>query len=156
MLCTLRDYSPFIFFYLSSHRYIAFLLYIPGVNIVRKALKIPAYQIASNAGVDAAEVINRILTEKDGVGYDALNDEFVDMISAGILDPTKVRSSPYRNSFLQKWKDGLYNEYWLCTTQCFTASNPFSLIETIFSGSWNFSIQIGFHEIYPYFETEKA
>ena len=64
------------------------------MNIVRKALKIPTHQIATNAGVDASEVVNRIMGEKEGVGYDALNDEFVDMIAAGILDPTKVSNNP--------------------------------------------------------------
>ena len=57
-------------------------------------MKIPCYQIASNAGVDANEIVNRVLGEKAEVGYDALNGEFVDMISAGIIDPTKVRILP--------------------------------------------------------------
>ena len=57
---------------------------------MKKALKIPCYQIAANAGVDANEIVNRVVGEKEQVGYDALNSEFVDMISAGIIDPTKV------------------------------------------------------------------
>ena len=68
------------------------ICYFVGINIVKKALKIPCYQIASNAGVDANEIVNRVLGEKAEVGYDALNGEFVDMISAGIIDPTKVRT----------------------------------------------------------------
>ncbi len=67
-------------------------MFSPGLNIVRKALKIPCYQIAANAGVDANEVVNRVLGEKTQVGYDALNGTFVDMIQAGIIDPTKVRA----------------------------------------------------------------
>ena len=76
--------------------------YFVGINIVRKALKIPCYQIASNAGVDANEIVNRVVGEKAEVGYDALNGEFVDMISAGIIDPTKVRAGAYGLTLLLK------------------------------------------------------
>lgn len=61
-----------------------------GINIVKKALKIPCYQIAANAGVDANEVVNRVLGEQTQIGYDAMSGKFVDMIQAGIIDPTKV------------------------------------------------------------------
>jgi chaperonin GroEL len=61
-----------------------------GVDVVRKALRIPAYTIALNAGVDAHEVVSKIVQGTGAFGYDALNDVFVDMMEAGIVDPTKV------------------------------------------------------------------
>ena len=64
------------------------------MDIVRKALRIPCYQIASNAGVDASEVVNTVMHEKPEIGYDAMNNEYVDMIQSGIIDPTKVSQSP--------------------------------------------------------------
>ncbi|OQR68466.1 heat shock protein 60-like, partial [Tropilaelaps mercedesae] len=62
-----------------------------GVDIVRKALRMPASQIATNGGLDASVIVNKIVesNERD-FGYDAANDKFVDMIKAGIIDPTKV------------------------------------------------------------------
>ena len=50
----------------------------------------PCYQIASNAGVDASEIVNKVIGSSSEVGYDALNSEFVDMVASGIIDPTKV------------------------------------------------------------------
>lgn len=61
-----------------------------GGDIVRKALRIPCYTIASNAGVDAQDVVTRVMSEKQEVGYDALNGQYVDMMKSGIIDPTKV------------------------------------------------------------------
>ncbi len=50
------------------------------------------FQIAENAGVDASVVVNKVIeANEESIGYDALNDKFVDMIEAGIIDPTKVR-----------------------------------------------------------------
>jgi len=63
-----------------------------GVEIVRKALRIPCYTIAANAGVDAHEVVTRVMQDKEEVGYDAMHDKYVDMMKSGIIDPTKVRS----------------------------------------------------------------
>jgi chaperonin GroEL len=62
-----------------------------GVEIVRRAISQPARQIATNAGADGSVVVGKIL-EKDqyAYGYDAQNDEYVNMISKGIIDPTKV------------------------------------------------------------------
>jgi len=57
---------------------------------VRKALRIPCHTIAANAGVDAQEVVTRVMQEQPDVGYDALHGEYVDMMKAGIIDPTKV------------------------------------------------------------------
>ena len=62
-----------------------------GIGIVRVAIAWPARQIASNAGVDASVVVARILDRSDnGYGYDAQSGEYGDLISMGILDPTKV------------------------------------------------------------------
>jgi len=63
------------------------------VEIVRKALRIPCCTIAANAGVDAQEVVTRVMREKDEIGYDALHDQYVDMMKSGIIDPTKVSTS---------------------------------------------------------------
>ncbi|XP_077553764.1 heat shock protein 60A-like [Haemaphysalis longicornis] len=61
-----------------------------GVGIVRKALKQPCMQIAQNAGVDAAVVVQKVVEGKADFGYDAMRNEYVNMIDAGIIDPTKV------------------------------------------------------------------
>lgn len=68
-------------------------IYLSGVEMVRKALKVPCMTIVSNAGVDASLVIQKILDSQGNMGYDAMRGEFVDMIDAGIIDPTKVCSS---------------------------------------------------------------
>ena len=62
-----------------------------GVEIVRHSLKQPMMQIAKNAGVDASVIVNKVQEANDrNLGYDALNGVFVNMIDAGIIDPTKV------------------------------------------------------------------
>lgn len=61
-----------------------------GVGIVRKALKQPCMQIAINAGVDAAVVVQKVVEGQADFGYDAMRNEYVRMIQAGIIDPTKV------------------------------------------------------------------
>ena len=62
-----------------------------GVNIVRRAIQSPARQIVDNAGDDGAVIIGKLLENSDpNYGYDAQNGEFVDMVSKGIIDPTKV------------------------------------------------------------------
>lgn len=62
-----------------------------GIDIIRKALRAPALQIATNAGADASLIIGKLLEQKDtNYGYDAQTDEFTDMIKAGIIDPVKV------------------------------------------------------------------
>lgn len=61
-----------------------------GIEIVRKALRIPCHTIAANAGVDAQEVVTRVMQEQPDIGYDALRADYVDMMKAGIIDPTKV------------------------------------------------------------------
>ena len=69
-----------------------------GVNIVLKALEEPARQIAKNAGVESAVVIERIKNEEKGIGYDAARNEYVDMKSKGIVDPCKVSRSALENA----------------------------------------------------------
>jgi len=62
-----------------------------GVEIVRKALQTPTRQIAINAGTDGSIVVGKLLEGKStNHGYDAQTGEYVDMIKAGIIDPTKV------------------------------------------------------------------
>jgi len=69
-----------------------------GVEIVARALRAPARQIADNAGADGAVVVADILDKKGNVGYDAASDEFVDVVEAGILDPAKVSRSALQNA----------------------------------------------------------
>lgn len=72
-----------------------------GAMIVREVLKAPVMQIAQNAGVDGGVIVYKILKEnknKPNIGYDALNDRYVDMVEAGILDPTKVTRSALQNA----------------------------------------------------------
>jgi chaperonin GroEL len=69
-----------------------------GARIVRDSLSEPARLIADNAGVEGAVIVERIRTEGDSRGYDALSDEWVDMFKAGILDPAKVTRSALQNA----------------------------------------------------------
>jgi chaperonin GroEL len=62
-----------------------------GVDIVRRALGIPTRLIAENAGTDGSIVVGKLLDQKNtNYGYDAQNDEYVDLVKAGIIDPVKV------------------------------------------------------------------
>ena len=61
-----------------------------GVDIVRRSLEEPLRQIAHNAGQEDSVILAKVRDEADSVGYDALKDEFNDMFSAGVIDPTKV------------------------------------------------------------------
>ena len=69
-----------------------------GAKIIMKALEAPLFHIASNAGLEGAVIINNVREAKDGVGYDAYNEAYVDMIEAGILDPAKVTRSALQNA----------------------------------------------------------
>ena len=70
-----------------------------GVQIVLRALEEPVRQIAANAGVEGSVIVEKIKrTKKPGYGYDALNDKYVDMVEAGIIDPTKVTRSALQNA----------------------------------------------------------
>lgn len=61
-----------------------------GIDIVKRALRMPALTIAKNAGVDGAQVVAKIENSPVDIGYDAMNDEYVNMVEKGIIDPTKV------------------------------------------------------------------
>ena len=69
-----------------------------GAQIVLKALESPLYHIAANAGLEGAVIINKVKESKVGIGFDALKEEYVDMVSAGILDPAKVTRSALQNA----------------------------------------------------------
>ena len=70
-----------------------------GVRIVLKALEAPVRQIAANAGIDGAIVVDKILSSgKTGYGFDAYNEVYCDMMAAGIVDPTKVTRSALQNA----------------------------------------------------------
>ncbi|KAL3831354.1 hypothetical protein ACJMK2_023107 [Sinanodonta woodiana] len=61
-----------------------------GIDIIKKALRVPALTIIKNTGLDSTVIVEKILIEKGERGYDALNNEFVNLMEKGIIDPTKV------------------------------------------------------------------
>ena len=69
-----------------------------GVQIIRRALEEPVRQIAANAGLEGSVIIDKIMSSKPGIGFDALNEKYVDMIEVGIIDPTKVTRSALQNA----------------------------------------------------------
>ena len=69
-----------------------------GAKIVLKALEEPVRQIAINAGLEPAVIVNKVKNEKAGIGFDAAKEEYVDMKKAGIVDPTKVTRSALQNA----------------------------------------------------------
>ncbi len=69
------------------------LLFQTGVDIIRRALRIPAMTIAKNAGVEGSLVVEKILQGPSELGYDAMLGEYVNMVEKGIIDPTKVQHS---------------------------------------------------------------
>ncbi|MGL5888052.1 MAG: TCP-1/cpn60 chaperonin family protein, partial [Leuconostoc suionicum] len=69
-----------------------------GINTVIKALESPVRQIAENAGLEGSVIVNKLKEQKEGFGYNAATDEWVDMIAAGIVDPTKVTRSALQNA----------------------------------------------------------
>lgn len=69
-----------------------------GAKIVMKALEAPLATITANAGLEGAVIIDKVRESKVGVGFDAYNEEYVDMIEAGILDPAKVTRSALQNA----------------------------------------------------------
>ena len=69
-----------------------------GAEIILKALEAPLFHIANNAGLEGAVIINKVRESEVGTGYDALNDKYVNMIDAGILDPAKVTRSALQNA----------------------------------------------------------
>ena len=69
-----------------------------GINIVKRALEEPVRQIAENAGLEGSVIVEKMKEQKPGVGFNAATDEWVDMIKAGIVDPTKVTRSALQNA----------------------------------------------------------
>jgi chaperonin GroEL len=69
-----------------------------GVKIIKRALEEPVRQIAENAGLEGSVVIERVMSSEIGIGFDALNEKYVDMIAIGIVDPTKVTRSALQNA----------------------------------------------------------
>jgi len=69
-----------------------------GANIILKALEAPLYCIVENAGLNGSVVISKVKESKPGIGFDALTEQYVDMVEAGILDPTKVTRSALQNA----------------------------------------------------------
>ena len=69
-----------------------------GAKIIIKALEEPVKQIAINAGLDGAVILEKVKNSKPGIGFDAANEEYVDMKKAGIVDPTKVTRSAIQNA----------------------------------------------------------
>ncbi len=69
-----------------------------GANVILKALESPLYYIVDNAGQEGAVVINKVHDAETGIGYDAITDQYVDMVKAGILDPVKVTRSALQNA----------------------------------------------------------
>ena len=69
-----------------------------GVNIILKALEAPLFHISANAGLEGSVIINKVRESEPGVGFDALNEEYVNMVESGILDPAKVTRSALQNA----------------------------------------------------------
>ena len=69
-----------------------------GAQIVLKALEAPLYHIVANAGLEGSVIINKVRESEVGIGFDALKEEYVNMVSAGILDPAKVTRSALQNA----------------------------------------------------------
>ena len=69
-----------------------------GALIIAKALEAPVRQIATNAGVEGSVVVNKLLESAAGIGFNALTDEYVNMVEAGIIDPVKVTRSALQNA----------------------------------------------------------
>lgn len=69
-----------------------------GANLILKALEAPLYTISANAGLEGAVVISKVREQEPGMGFDALKEEYVDMVANGILDPAKVTRSALQNA----------------------------------------------------------
>ena len=88
-----------------------------GAQIIMNSLQAPIRQIAKNAGIDGGVVVDKIINSTDNsFGYDALNDKYLDMIEAGIIDPTKVTRSALQNAASVSST--------LLTTECVITSEP--------------------------------
>ena len=69
-----------------------------GARIILKALEAPLAQIAANAGLEGAVIVNKVRESEPGIGFDAYKEEYVDMVEQGILDPAKVTRSALQNA----------------------------------------------------------
>ncbi len=69
-----------------------------GVQLLRKAIEVPARQLAENAGFEGAVIVEQLKKEKDAIGFDVETEQFRDMFEAGIIDPTKVTRSALQNA----------------------------------------------------------
>ena len=69
-----------------------------GAKVVLKALEAPLFHFAANAGLEGAVIINKVRESEVGIGFDAYNEEYVNMVEAGILDPAKVTRSALQNA----------------------------------------------------------
>ncbi|MBP3543321.1 MAG: chaperonin GroEL [Lachnospiraceae bacterium] len=69
-----------------------------GANIILKALEAPLFRIAENAGLEGSVIISKVREQEPGIGFDALNEKYVNMVEAGILDPAKVTRSALQNA----------------------------------------------------------
>lgn len=69
-----------------------------GINTIVKALEAPVRQIVENAGLDGSIVVHKLKQSEPGIGFDALNNEYVDMFKAGLIDPTKVTRTALQNA----------------------------------------------------------
>ncbi|MBS5933840.1 MAG: chaperonin GroEL [Clostridiales bacterium] len=69
-----------------------------GANVILKALESPLFTISANAGLEGAVVISKVREQEPGMGFDALKEEYVDMVANGILDPAKVTRSALQNA----------------------------------------------------------
>lgn len=69
-----------------------------GVDIIRKALEAPMRLIADNSGIDGSVVVHKAKESKEGLGYNALTDEWVDLVKVGIIDPAKVERTALQNA----------------------------------------------------------
>ena len=69
-----------------------------GANVVLKALEAPLFHIANNAGLDGSVIVNKVKESKQGVGFNAYTEQYVDMVKDGIIDPAKVTRSALQNA----------------------------------------------------------
>ncbi|AKL93873.1 60 kDa chaperonin GroEL [Clostridium aceticum] len=69
-----------------------------GVKIIRRALEEPVRQIAENAGLEGSVIVEKVMNAEKGIGFDALNEKYVNMFEVGIVDPTKVTRSALQNA----------------------------------------------------------
>ena len=69
-----------------------------GINLVKRAIEAPLRQIAENAGLEGSVIVAKVKAAEDGVGFNALKEEYTDMVKAGIVDPAKVTRSALQNA----------------------------------------------------------